>query len=212
VNSYSYALNNPIRYTDESGEIVPLVIAAGAVLWTGAELALSAYDAYSTYQTLQDTQASFTTKTSSIAIFGLGVVGPGGGYKSAGDGAGNAFRWFKGLDKAHDVAKASEKYSWGNAGTLLRHFRDHGSDFGAKNPADYAKQANNFYGRFGKNGIDVKIDSRGDVLMYESKTNTFGVYTSGGQTKSFYKPDPTKNGGKSGQQYFDDQRGKRLLP
>lgn len=95
LNSYSYANNNPLIYSDEDGEILPL-LAIGAVVWGAVEIGLSAYDAYSTIQTVRDSNASLYDKVGSVGLFGLGLVGPGGGYKTIGS-------------KVDDVAKGLGK-------------------------------------------------------------------------------------------------------
>ncbi len=76
LNSYSYVNNNPLRWTDPDGEIIPLLIAA----WAVTEFALSAYDAYDTAKTVTNSNTSFTDKALSVGGFGLGLVLPGGGY------------------------------------------------------------------------------------------------------------------------------------
>jgi RHS repeat-associated protein len=47
ANPYSYAANNPLRYTDPSGQIVPLVIAGGIAVGIGIELGVQALDNWS---------------------------------------------------------------------------------------------------------------------------------------------------------------------
>ena len=95
LNGYSYANNNPLIYRDENGEILPLV-AAGAAVWAIAEFGLSAYDAYSTYQTVVSSNVSFNEKAGSAILFGAGIIGPGGGYKTIGGKAGDAIQAVKG--------------------------------------------------------------------------------------------------------------------
>ena len=167
------------------------------------EVGLTAYDIYTAVQTSRDPNASLAEKGSAITFAVAGLALPAGGYGKVAKTV---------LNKVDDVAKISSKYNWGSAEKLLDHFQRHGEDFRAKDAADYAKKANNFSEQFGKQGIDAKVDpSSGDVLMYEARTNTFGSYNQHGQTKTFYKPDPAQNGGRTGQQYFNDQRGRRVL-
>ena len=40
---------------------------------------------------------------------------------------------------ADDVIRLGTQESWGNQGTLARHFRDHGADFAANSADDYAR-------------------------------------------------------------------------
>ncbi len=181
LNSYSYVANNPLTYVDETGEIAPLLIAGALIAWQTAEAGLTAYDAYSTYQTVTSANATKAEKTTSVALFALGVAGPGGGYKSAGDGA---LKGLRNLDKAWDVVRASEKHGWGNPKTLLRHFNDHGADFGAKNPADYAKKANEFI----TNKQYTHTFKEGKDTVYWNKDTNIAVYTNkSGDISSAYK-------------------------
>ncbi len=92
LNSYSYVTNNPLKYVDETGEIAPLVVAGVYLLWQAAEAGLSAYDAYATYQTITNPEASFEEKAGSLGLLGLGLVAPGGGYKSIGSKVTNTFK------------------------------------------------------------------------------------------------------------------------
>jgi hypothetical protein len=78
--------------------------------------------------------------------------------------------------------------SWGDPDTLQRHFNDHGADFNAQTPQDYANQANQFLNNGVQNNLPAVQGADGRVRMYDPATNTFGVYNSDGTTASFYKP------------------------
>jgi hypothetical protein len=78
-NFYSYGLNNPIRYSDPSGEVVPLLLGA----WALAEIGLTAYDVYSTSEALLDEDATFGEKFRSTSFTVAGLALPGGVWKWA---------------------------------------------------------------------------------------------------------------------------------
>jgi RHS repeat-associated protein len=197
LNSYSYALNNPIRYKDSEGEVVPIIIAGALVL---TEIGLSLYDVYSTAKTISNPNASFGEKFTSGGLTVIGFALPGAGYGAADDVA----KLTKNGMQATQIAKQT---GWANARTLADHYTRHGSDFGSKSAQQYAQSAQDFFQQAQRNGLPTKVD--GDtVRIYDSKTNTFGSYTSSGQTKTFYKPDPAQHGYKTNADYWKAQKGK----
>jgi RHS repeat-associated protein len=75
-NWYAYVGNNPVNYTDPSGNIpaaIPVIIEGGS----------TAYDVYYTYSTLTDKCSDNIDKYLSGGGFALGVILPGGGYGKA---------------------------------------------------------------------------------------------------------------------------------
>lgn len=84
LNSYSYVNNNPLKYTDPDGEILPLIAAVVATSWTAIEIALSAYDIYNAGKTVLDSSASWTDKEVAVAGASIGFIAPGGGYSKIG--------------------------------------------------------------------------------------------------------------------------------
>ncbi|MDA8018097.1 MAG: hypothetical protein MPN21_11685 [Thermoanaerobaculia bacterium] len=79
-NLYEYSFSNPVTLRDPSGEIVPAVLGAWALL----ELGLSIYDAIETGGTLVDPCAAGTEKAAAAGGFAAGMLLPGGGYGVAG--------------------------------------------------------------------------------------------------------------------------------
>ena len=90
---------------------------------------------------------------------------------------------------------ASETYasgtpnSWANEGTLTDHYARHGADFGSQSMEDYAAKARDFFRDHGEGTIEVKIDKTdGTIRVYDKASNTLGVYTPDGLTRTFFKP------------------------
>ncbi len=102
LNPYSYVINNPLKYTDQEGEIlfIPILLAA----WAVAELGLSAYDVYDAAKTVLDSNASLGDKGISVLGAGLSVVAPGGGYGTAGK------QIAKQGDKAIQIVQSAKKF------------------------------------------------------------------------------------------------------
>ncbi len=73
INTYAYALSNPIGNADPTGEFVPLLIGAYAAV----EFALSAWDAYDTYQTITNDCTSTGEKWVAGGLFTAGLFLPG---------------------------------------------------------------------------------------------------------------------------------------
>jgi len=103
LNSYSYVNNNPLKYTDPDGEIIPLLIAGAAAVWAITEVALSAYDIYSAGKTVANPNASWTDKGISVAGVGIGLIAPGGGYGKVGQEA------LQSLSKSNKILSAGQR-------------------------------------------------------------------------------------------------------
>ena len=129
-----------------------------------------------------------------------------GGGGSRGWGAHNRPGWGLGVSTTGgtghgDSGRENSKNNWGDPKTLQDHFNRHGSNFGANNTDNYAKQANDFYNN--RNNYQIKVDEKGIIRVYDSKTNTFGAYNPDGTTKTFFKPDLEKH-----PDFWDYQSGK----
>lgn len=106
-----------------------------------------------------------------------------------------------------EIGSSIEDWLWGNPDTLQQHFENHGADFGATDPSDYARQAQQFFEN-NAGALPTKIDpNTGTVRVYDPNTNTFGSYNPDGSTKTYFKPDPTVHGYPSNIDYWNAQPG-----
>ncbi|MFJ9026544.1 hypothetical protein ACIRPU_42365 [Streptomyces sp. NPDC102259] len=53
--------------------------------------------------------------------------------------------------------------------------------------------------------IQTKTRSNGDMVRFNRVTDEFGIMTNAGEMRTYYKPDPSKHGYASNQDYFDAQ-------
>ncbi|MDZ4021402.1 hypothetical protein PssiTeo3_48170 [Pseudomonas sichuanensis] len=85
------------------------------------------------------------------------------------------------------------------------HFARHGSDFGAKSSLEYQAQADKFLTASKSAGVLEKTRPNGDIVRYNPGTDEFGVVSSGGSIRTYYKPDPAVHGKGSNLDYFNAQ-------
>jgi RHS repeat-associated protein len=168
MNLYGFAGGDPVSYSDPFG-LCPLCL-----VWGAYEIGSGIYDAYQAYKAVTDRNATTREKVGTVALAGIGLFAPGGGYSGFGKGGRFVF---------------TTADSWGNAGELARHFRDHGSDFGARTADEYAAKASDFLQRALRERLPTKIDSDGVIRVYDPRSNTFGSYNPDGTTRTFYKPE-----------------------
>jgi hypothetical protein len=107
-------------------------------------------------------------------------------------------------------SRVATRSNWAKPGTLARHFKDHGADFGAKTAEEYAKKASDFLKRAQADKLPTKIDSSGTIRVYDPKTNTFGSYNPDGTTRTFFKPNPAEHGLPTNRDYWKQQKGREL--
>lgn len=97
------------------------------------------------------------------------------------------------------------RYTLGFADSIRQgdHFQRHGSDFGAATPKEYEALADLFLG--GPASADVLQGTRasnGDLLRYNRVTGEFGILTSVGIIRTYYRPDPAVHGCATNEEYF----------
>jgi pyocin large subunit-like protein len=77
-----------------------------------------------------------------------------------------------------------------NVGKLMRHFQDHGSDFGAVSAAHYEQLAAAFLNRTATTISDCIRPSNGDIIKYDRVSDEFAVMQNNGTIRTYYKPNP----------------------
>jgi RHS repeat-associated protein len=112
-----------------------------------------------------------------------------------------------GAGAAKAAATVKGPATWANSKTLADHFARHGKDFGAKTAQEYSQAASDFLRRSQGQRLPTKIGPDGTIRVYDPQTNTFGSYTAGGGTRTFYKPDPAVHGYKTNLDYWNAQPG-----
>jgi hypothetical protein len=86
------------------------------------------------------------------------------------------------------------------------HFSDHGSDFGAKSPAEYEQQASTFLdGPKSANTLEKIRPQSGDAVRFDPATDEFGVLSRNSVIKTYYRPDPAVHGYPTNLDYFNAQ-------
>ena len=107
----------------------------------------------------------------------------GGGHKPAQPKATERPRESRVADSTSRVDR-----SWGHPASLPDHFARHGADFGARSAQEYAAMASQFLQRGRAEGFSAKVDSRGDLRVFDPHSGAFGAYNANGTTKTFFKP------------------------
>lgn len=85
---------------------------------------------------------------------------------------------------------------------LGRHFQDHGRRLGVASEFEYELLAKKFLNRPAGGTLLTKVRPNGEMVRFDTITEYFGVKTSGGRIKTFYKPDPTIHGYRTNLDYF----------
>jgi hypothetical protein len=94
-------------------------------------------------------------------------------------------------------------------GLLSRHFGEHGSDFGATTASEYEQQAARFLTEQDPNILEftrTKGYRIGDTVRFNPDTDEFGVITSNGSIRTYYRPDPKLHGRPTNLDYFNSEK------
>jgi hypothetical protein len=92
-----------------------------------------------------------------------------------------------------------------NDGLLQDHFGRHGSDFGARTPAEYTHQADTFLNGPRASTTRERVRPGGDRVRYNEATEEFGVVRPDGTIRTYYRPDPARHGYPTNLDYFNAQ-------
>lgn len=208
LNSYSYARSNPIRLKDESGEIVPFLVAGAIIAWQAFEVGATVYDGYNAYQTFRDPNASGSDKAIAASGFVAGLVGPGGGYgaslkKVAAniDNAAEILRYQRAIGAPH-IWDPNPRIQNSVVNAYKYHWLKHKSEFpGLHNAKQYAEEAWRFVSS-PPSGTQFKKLSNGRDVQWDPVSNVM-VFRQNGVPSSMYKPNKEVHRYSSNQEYFD---------
>ena len=73
-----------------------------------------------------------------------------------------------------------------NAGQMLKHYEQHGQDFGAKSPKEYARMAEEFLTGDTPNHVRECTRKKGDVVRFDPTTDAYGILDANGVTRTLF--------------------------
>ena len=202
LNKYSYTRNNPVIYTDPTGnEFISAVVGTIITLLFTPETAYAPddemADAIATGEIKSEEPNIVTTAfavatgektTVGIVKFSFKTVKQLRDYRKLTD---------QGIEPETAANRAKDyRNNWSDPSKIDDHFARHGKkEFGFESPEEYTQGALDFYNQ---EGVQRSTDSYGNIRLYDAESNTFGSYNPDGTIRTFMKP-------KSGQQYFDNR-------
>lgn len=77
-----------------------------------------------------------------------------------------------------------------SAGQLLKHYEQHGQDFGAGGPEEYARMADEFLRGDVTSHVQECARTKGDRARFDPATDAYGVRDGNGVIRTFFKPVP----------------------
>ncbi len=175
LNRYSYTVNNPLKYTDPTGNFFQYF-----------QLAWELIAPNTTYAPSPQSVANIPNNTISPAQTALNILSdriPGG---KGGTGTLNFAR--KNAQKAKSIwSSTRDRTSVQNA---FNHYKDHKGDFSdVQNAKQYVEKANNFLSKPPKGSQQyTRQTGNKNTIIYDKSSNTLGVKTPNGTPASIFKP------------------------
>jgi RHS repeat-associated protein len=217
LNLYSYGRDNPIRYTDPTGDYTAAQNAAIANVF--AAFGVTTPNAAQS-SAIGNLALSFGVPAPLITNLAGGSYGstPAGyvpassGVSSTANGAAPAVP--SPVYYSAVISNAVSTPQTPTGGNLLgfpgrqSHFNRHGDDFGAQTPDEYPNMAEKFLQNSPQNpNVQVKYNADQNTLRaYDPTTNTFGSYdTQNSNVRTYRKPDLNKY-----PNYWESQSGEAM--
>lgn len=218
LNSYSYSEDNPISKEDPKGlfNMSTGQIQKGDTLSSITSQINSAYGTKYTVGSL----ASVNGITNSNVIYagnylkysGLNAA-PAAQATNESNKINSNMAALTGTAAVFGGMTSNQGFSFPN---LQSHFENHGDDFGASSPEEYAQMSQDFITESLKNNSSAlfKYNNEENTLrVYNPSSNVFGSYnTETGGTRTFYQPDPEIHGYSTNDDYWNAQTGQGITP
>lgn len=91
----------------------------------------------------------------------------------------------KNVGKSNKIWTSTKKRT--SVQNAFRHWKDHGSEFPELlNSKQYVEQSHNFF--TSRDKLLTKIRPNGEIIVYDTEVNAFGVFTNEGVPKTMFKP------------------------
>lgn len=180
LNRYSYALNNPYKYQDSTGHYAESVLDIGFII---ADIYSIAKDPGNGW--------NYVALAADVAGLALPFVTGGGLLVKAAGKVDDAYDAGKYADDIIDTEKiiGNEVGGFADDALLAEHFGNHGDEFGSASAKAYESAAKNFMKSPNTGNIQMNLRPNGEVVKYDTISNTFGVIKQDGTIKTFMKPD-----------------------
>ncbi|WP_445667212.1 RHS repeat-associated core domain-containing protein [Paenibacillus sp. FSL K6-1558] len=178
LNLYTYVENNPLIYTDPSGEAK-----------RGEKNALEGLGSGS----------GSASGSAGMGRSSGGGLGGGGGAKGGSPGSkpkpststsGQVNQGTNYAGKAYSGTRNTKSdFMRGNGkSTLNKHYNDHKSDFGSTTETQYLNSARNFLDKSPTSTTQSFVSREGTYFRYDTATNEFGIINQYGGISTYYKP------------------------